>query len=47
MDEAPRTAELSAAEKKLLGDFLEENRLFYGPDPDLLNNHRLEPRSAR
>ncbi len=38
---------LSAAEEKLLKDFLEEHRLFFAPDQEILRHHGLEPRSAR
>ncbi|WP_018990693.1 hydantoinase B/oxoprolinase family protein [Aromatoleum toluclasticum] len=41
------TAELSPAEKKLMQEFLEEHQLFFGPDPEIMQNHRLEPRTAR
>lgn len=41
--------EVSAAEadKVLLDKFLKENRLFYAPDPEIMNNHRIGPRSER
>ncbi len=39
-------AVLSDEERRLLDEFLNENRLFYGPDPDIMRNHRLAPRSA-
>lgn len=32
-------------EKSLVERFLEENVLFLGPDPDIMNNHRLAPES--
>jgi N-methylhydantoinase B/oxoprolinase/acetone carboxylase alpha subunit len=40
-------AKLSDAEQKLLKDFLDDNRLFFAPDPEILAHHGLEPRSAR
>ena len=40
-------ASLSAADQQLIKAFLEENRLFYGPDPEIMRNHKLEPRTAR
>ena len=39
--------ELSAAEQQLLKDFLQEHRLFFAPDQEILRNHGLEARSAR
>ncbi|MBI4696784.1 MAG: hydantoinase B/oxoprolinase family protein [Gammaproteobacteria bacterium] len=39
-------AGLSAREQALLDEFLAENRLFYGPDPGIMRNHALSPRSA-
>ncbi len=45
---APQTTDnLSAADQQLIKAFLEENRLFYGPDPEIMRNHKLEPRTAR
>jgi len=41
------TSDLSVAEQQLLKDFLEENRLFYAPDQEILRTHALEPRSLR
>ncbi len=40
-------AGLSADEQKMMQDFLQENRLFYGPDQEIMQNHKLEPRTAR
>ena len=40
-------AGLSADEQKLMQAFLQENRLFYGPDQEIMQNHKLEPRTAR
>jgi acetone carboxylase alpha subunit len=37
---------LTTDEQALLNRFLDDNRLFLGPDPDILRNNRLEPRSA-
>lgn len=39
-------AELSAQEQHLLDEFLAENQLFYGPDPEIMRDHALSPRSA-
>ncbi|MGQ0700598.1 MAG: hydantoinase B/oxoprolinase family protein [Panacagrimonas sp.] len=47
MGDTGATAQLSAAEQKLLKDFLDDNRLFYEPDQEILANHGLEPRSDR
>jgi acetone carboxylase alpha subunit len=40
---APRV--LSDSEQTLLNKFLDDNRLFYGPDPEIIRNNRLEPRT--
>lgn len=37
--------DLSAEEQALLTQFIDDNQLFYGPDPDIVRDHRLEPRS--
>lgn len=47
MNDPASAAELSSADKKLIHDFLEEHRLFYGPDPAIMRNHKLEPRTER
>ncbi len=39
-------AELNAEEQALLDEFVNENRLFYGPDPDIMRNHGLMPRTT-
>lgn len=39
-------ARLSPDDQKLLDQFLAEHRLFLGPDPDIMRNHTLTPRSA-
>ena len=38
--------QLSAEEQSLLEQFVSENQLFYGPDPDIVRYHGLAPRSA-
>lgn len=38
-------AELSDEEQSLLDAFVSENQLFYGPDPSIVRNHGLMPRS--
>ena len=38
-------ADLSDEERALLNQFIDDNQLFYGPDPDIVRDHRLEPRS--
>lgn len=43
MSQAHRS--LSAHEQQLLDQFLDDNRLFYGPDDAILRNNHLEPRS--
>ncbi|MEE2983873.1 MAG: hydantoinase B/oxoprolinase family protein [Pseudomonadota bacterium] len=37
--------DLSAEERALLDEFLSENQLFYGPDPDIMRDHGLAPRT--
>ena len=45
--EAPVTTnDLSAEEQSLLDQFVNDNTLFYGPDPDIVRNHGLMPRTA-
>jgi len=39
-------AELSAEERRLLEAFMADNQLFYGPDPAIMRNHSLAPRTA-
>lgn len=39
-------AKLNAEDRKLYEQFLVENQLFYGPDPEIMDNHSLAPRSA-
>ncbi|MDD3761706.1 MAG: hydantoinase B/oxoprolinase family protein [Nevskiales bacterium] len=38
--------QLTAEDKALLDQFLAENRLFLGPDPDIMRNHSIAPRTA-
>ena len=38
---------LSAEDRALLDEFLNENTLFYGPDPDIMRKHGLMARSPR
>ena len=46
MNVMPGIATLSVGERKLLQDFVDEHQLFYGPDPAIMRNHKLEPRTA-
>jgi N-methylhydantoinase B/oxoprolinase/acetone carboxylase alpha subunit len=46
MNVMPGIATLSVGDRKLLQDFVDEHQLFYGPDPAIMRNHKLEPRSA-
>jgi N-methylhydantoinase B/oxoprolinase/acetone carboxylase alpha subunit len=39
-------AQLSKDDKALLDKFLADNRLFLGPDPEIMRNHSVQPRSA-
>ena len=38
-------SDLSIKEKKLLKEFIDDNQLFYGPDPEIVRNHELMPRT--
>ena len=38
-------ASLSADEQSLLDQFVNDNQLFYGPDPAIVRNHGLMPRT--
>lgn len=38
--------QLSAEDQALLDQFLAENRLFLGPDPEIMRNHSIAPRTA-
>ena len=37
--------ELSIEEKNILEKFVDDNQLFYGPDPQIVRNHKLMPRT--
>ncbi|MBI4518860.1 MAG: hydantoinase B/oxoprolinase family protein [Deltaproteobacteria bacterium] len=39
-------SELSAEEQQLLRAFIDTHKLFYGPDPEIMREHRLAPRTA-
>lgn len=39
-------SKLDPDEQALLDQFINDNRLFYGPDPAIVRNHKLAPRSA-
>lgn len=41
----PLNAGSSAGDQAEVERFLAENRLFLGPDPEIINNHRVEPRT--
>jgi acetone carboxylase, alpha subunit len=36
----------SAAQQALIDEFLDQNKLFLAPDPTIMENHRIEPRSV-
>src|SRR3546814_12541983 len=38
---------VAADQQSLLDKFLSENRLFYGPDPAIMENHRIGARDER
>ena len=43
--EMSNSIDLSAEEKKVLEKFVDDNQLFYGPDPQIVRNHELMPRT--
>ena len=45
MNDFPAKVELSQDDQVLLDKFLADNRLFLGPDPEIMRNHSLTPRS--
>ena len=47
MNTPEKVENLSPADQKIMSEFLEEHQLFYGPDFAQMQNHRLEPRTAR
>lgn len=38
---------ITAGQQALMDRFLSDNKLFYGPDPVIMEDHRIGPRSAR
>ena len=36
---------LSSDDQAVLDQFVSENKLFYGPDPEIMNDHSLAPRT--
>jgi N-methylhydantoinase B/oxoprolinase/acetone carboxylase alpha subunit len=36
---------ITTEQQAMLDRFLVQNKLFYGPDPEIMENHRIEPRS--
>ena len=46
MTELPNKESFSQDEQALMNKFLEDHRLFYGPDPEIMNNHSIGPRTA-
>ncbi|QHS09278.1 hydantoinase B/oxoprolinase family protein [Sinimarinibacterium sp. NLF-5-8] len=40
------TAQITDNQQALMDRFLQDNKLFYAPDPAIMENHRIEPRSA-
>lgn len=44
--ESDVAGELDAGEEALLRQFVDDHKLFYGPDPEIVRNHGLMPRSA-
>ncbi len=47
MNKPQNVAELSTADQKIMNEFLEEHQLFFGPDFEQMQNHRLEVRTDR
>ncbi|MEN8821110.1 MAG: hydantoinase B/oxoprolinase family protein, partial [Abyssibacter sp.] len=37
---------LTPEQQELLNRFVQDNKMFYAPDPAIMENHRIEPRSA-
>ena len=37
---------VAAEQQALLDQFLVQNKLFFAPDPEIMENHRIEARSA-
>ena len=46
MNEPLNKKALPKEEQAVLDRFLADNRLFLGPDPEIMRNHTLEPRTA-
>lgn len=46
MNQITVTEELGQSDQVLLDKFLDDHRLFYGPDPEIMNNHGIGPRST-
>src|SRR3972149_12099263 len=44
--ETNQHTELSAEEQRLLNQFLEDHKRFYGPAPEVMREHRIAPRTA-
>jgi acetone carboxylase, alpha subunit len=44
---AEALSHLDAEEQKLLDQFIEDNQVFLGPDPAIMENHSFPPRSPR
>ena len=36
---------LTPEQQELLNRFVQDNKMFYAPDPAIMENHRIEPRS--
>lgn len=45
MNDMPGKVELNKEDQVLLDKFLADNRLFLGPDPEIMRNHSIQPRS--
>lgn len=39
------SSDLSAEDQKIIDQFLIDNQLFYGPDPEIMEDHGLDPRT--
>lgn len=46
MNDMPPKGALTAEDQGLLDKFLADNQLFLGPDPEIMRNHSVQPRSA-
>ena len=46
MDNALNDDSMTPEERALIDQFLDDNKLFLGPDPEIMRNHSIQPRSS-